>query len=417
MSIKILHINTYDALGGAARAARRIFQSQRAAGINCEMMVLHKSGSDPFIKTPQSLTPQKNLQVVHHLLQSYRLQKYSRNTILHSFGDASAGIVDEINNGDSDIVHLHWISGMLSVDDIAKITKPIVWTLHDMWAFCGSEHICFDEQSYFYSPPSVLRSVNDEKLIADLSKKTWLEKCEKWKNAEFSVVAPSSWLAHQARRSYLFKNSSVQIIPYPLDADTAWTPSENRSVVRNKLKITDDRKIILFVAKNPLNDLNKGWDLALQALQKVMQEGSIHFDLVVVGQDDGIRAVTPFTSHWVGSVNNDTELAEWYSAADVLLVPSRVEAFSQVTAEAQSCALPVVGFSIGGIPDIVIHRQTGYVARAYDTDDFADGILWVLSDNERRKTLSVSARKNIVEKFSPGFVSDRYMELYSSIKP
>jgi glycosyltransferase involved in cell wall biosynthesis len=97
------------------------------------------------------------------------------------------------------------------------------------------------------------------------------------------------------------------------------------------------------------------------------------------------------------------------------VVPSRSEAFSQVTLEAQACGLPSVGFDIGGISDIIIHQQTGWISKAYDTIDFASGIKWILEDDDRHSILSENARNNVVKKFSPDVIAQQYFNLYNEI--
>ena len=92
---------------------------------------------------------------------------------MQSYGEASAGAVNEINSDESLIIHLHWICNFLSIEDIANIKKPIVWTLHDMWPFCGSEHYSFDAEDYFYNSPTS----QDTK---DPNREIWLKKIKRY---------------------------------------------------------------------------------------------------------------------------------------------------------------------------------------------------------------------------------------------
>ena len=108
-------------------------------------------------------------------------------------------------------------------------------------------------------------------------------------------------------------------------------------------------------------------------------------------------------------------MIDLYSAVDLLVVPSRFEAFSQVTLEAQSCGLPVVGFNIGGIPDILIHKKTGWISATFDLIDFSKGINWILKEEGRSEKLGLNGRKNVIKKFSSERVSKQYYDLYQKV--
>ena len=403
---KILHISTYDEFGGAARAAQRIYQSLKTQSFRLEMLTLHKSSNDDSIKKPQQVDTKTNLKLIHGLLESYRIQKASPNNVLHSYGEVSAGIVNEINADEANIVHLHWICNFLSIEDIAKIEKPIVWTLHDMWPFSGSEHCSFDPEAYFYKHSSGTTS-------NDLPYQTWLKKLDFWKQQKFTVVAPSRGLANFAKQSILFEHSPISVIPHPINVNF-WSP-QSKNVARAHFNFSDNKKKILFIAKNPVNDMNKGWDLLQKSLFTLYQSGTIDFELIVVGHEGVADVTLPYTVHWLGDINNDQMLVWLYSSAHLLVVPSRAEAFSQVCLEAQACGLPAVGFDIGGLPDIINHEKTGWISKAYDTSDFSSGMQWVLEDEDLRKTMAINARKNVLEKFSPEVVAKQYLQLYDSI--
>ena len=403
---KILHLNTYDELGGAGRAVQRIYRSLKTHPLRCEMITLHKTVNDSSIRTPKDIDAKIKLKLVHELLSSYRSQKDASNNILESYGEASAGILDEINGDDAKIVHLHWICNMLSIEDIGKINKQIVWTLHDMWPFSGSEHYTNDPNAYFYSH-------SNSAPLNDVSYKTWIKKINLWKDKKFTIVAPSRWLASLAKKSTLFGNSAMYVIPHPIDIQ-CWQPqSQLNAIIEFNFKT--NKKKILFIAQDPFNDFNKGWDLLQSALLSLQHDHNVDFELVIVGNEGAIDIEFPFTVNLLGHIKNDQKLALLYSTVDLLVVPSRSEAFSQVTLEAQACGLPAIGFDIGGIPDIIIHQQTGWISKAYDTIDFALGIKWIMEDDHRRSMLSENAKNNVVKKFSPDVIAQQYFNLYNDI--
>ncbi|MFD3394310.1 glycosyltransferase [Aquirufa sp. OSTEICH-129V] len=400
--LEVLHIATYESLGGAARATKRVYLGLQKAPIICHMFTMLKSSDDESIQVVQPKDPRAQLKYIHALLQSNQKQKLNQNVVLESGGDVSAGIVDEINEHPAPIVHLHWINNLLSISDIGKINKPIVWTLHDMWPFSGREHLSYDPDAYFYKDSTKVSSEDTLRL-----------KIENWAHKNFKIVAPSHWLANCAKRSILFNQCDVSVIPCPID-HVLWSPQNTHSS-RLEFNFDHAKHQILFLGQNLINDTNKGWDLLQAALAILSQGRDIEFELVVVGHSGEILVDCPYKIHSLGEISDDEILIQLYSTVDLLVVPSRFEAFSQVTLEAQSCGLPVIGFDIGGIPDILIHKKTGWISPAYDLIDFAEGIHWILSVDGRAEQLGKGGRTHAIENFSSERVAQLYMDLYQQV--
>jgi glycosyltransferase involved in cell wall biosynthesis len=405
--LEVLHLATYESFGGAARASKRIYHALMERPIVCSMFTMLKTSKDESILAVQPKNTNAQLKYIHELLKSNRTQKLGKNVILESYGETSAGIVDKINAHQATIVHLHWINNLLSIEDIGKINKPIVWTLHDMWPFSGSEHLSYDTNAFFYGDSTKINS------FVNQSVKTFRLKQEYWCQQRFTLVAPSNWLAECARRSILFNDCDISVIPCPIDY-TFWSPkNQPNSCVRFNFDI--NKKQILFLGQNLINDSNKGWDLLQEVLLRFFRSSDIEFELVVVGHDGEIFSNCPYKIHSVGEISDDEILVDLYSAVDLLVVPSRFEAFSQVTLEAQSCGLPVVGFNIGGILDILIHKKTGWISAAFDLIDFSEGINWILKEEGRSEKLGLNGRKNIIKTFSSERVSQQYHDLYQKV--
>jgi glycosyltransferase involved in cell wall biosynthesis len=151
------------------------------------------------------------------------------------------------------------------------------------------------------------------------------------------------------------------------------------------------------------------------SLLEVYQNEKVEFELILVGHTGTFNHELPFEVHSLGFVNNEEQLVNLYAAVHLLVVPSRLEAFSQVTCEAHACGLPVVAYDIGGVPDIISHQQSGWLAKPYDATDFANGIEWVLENEEFRVDLGAYGRQKVLSNFSSEVVAEKYMELYDSI--
>lgn len=406
-ALEILHLATYESFGGAARATKRIYHALKAQPILCHMFTMLKTSEDESILVVQPKDPHAQLKYIHALLNSIQKQKLGQSKILESYGDISAGIVDEINAHQAPLIHLHWISNLLSIEDIGRINKPIIWTLHDMWPFIGSEHYTHDLDAFFHQHPSQVHP-NDNQSI-----QTFKQKHESWQNQKFTLVSPSHWLAEYAKRSILFSSSNICVIPYPVD-HIFWSP-QNPLQLKRSFKFDRNKKQILFIGPNLIVDDRKGWDLLKDVLSIFYHHSKIEFELVVVGHTGELKYDCPYTIHSLGEIADDDILVDLFSSVDLLVVPSKSEAFSQVTLEAQSCGLPVVGFNIGGIPDILIHKKTGWISAAFDLVDFSKGIEWILNMEGRSEKLGLEGRKNVTEKFSSERVSRLYYDLYQQI--
>lgn len=408
--MKILHLNKSDINGGAARAAYRIHHALKKSNIDSCMKVDHKSSGDWTVQKSHGLTLELRVKINQLLSKIIGLLLKTNNPIIHSLSLFSAGKVAEINNSDMDIVHLHWVQGeMLSIVEISKIKKPIVWTLHDMWAFCGAEHYTFDER-YMSAYSKNNRSSYEQGV--DINRWIWSRKKKYWKEP-IHIVTPSHWLAECVKQSALMRDWPVSVIPNAINTDS-WLPID-KIEARRLLNLPSNKKLLLFGAMGGENDPRKGFDLLLIALQQ-LKKNRIDIELIVFGQ---LEPEKPFdlglSVHYMGYVHDDVSLRLLYSAADIMLIPSRQDNLPNTGVESLACGTPVVAFNICGLPDIVKHMQTGYLAEAFKVDDFVKGILWILEDEERQEYLSQNARQYAVNTFSSLKVAEKYKAVYESI--
>jgi glycosyltransferase involved in cell wall biosynthesis len=408
---KILHLSTYDDFGGAARAAFRILESQIENGIDSMMLTLVKKSKHAHISTPVHSDIKIKLKLVHDYLDYYRNYSAEKNKNLFSDGNISAGLIDEINSSDCNIVHLHWISYMLSIEDIGKINKPVVWTLHDMWPFCGREHYMEENDLQIYMNNKIEVQNHNQNINVD----TWKRKLKYWNSEKFSIVCPSKWLAELSKKSTLFKPSKTYVIPYPVDTNY-WKPYL-REAARRSLGLPLQKKLILFSAQNALSNKIKGWELLLISLKTFdKQYPNTSIELIIIGDEKNEEANScPYKIHWLGKINDDNELLKIYASSDVAVVPSKMEAFSQVTVEAQSCGIPVIAFNVSGPSEIVLHKKTGWLAQPFDTNDFAEGIYWCIEDDSKWLQLSKEARAKTIERYSPPVIAEMYRVVYKNI--
>ncbi|GAB3768850.1 hypothetical protein GCM10028796_33050 [Ramlibacter monticola] len=222
-------------------------------------------------------------------------------------------------------------------------------------------------------------------------------------------------MADRVAESALFAGWPVRVIPNALDANV-YKPVDS-ALAREIAGIPNDDWVILYCALGGGSDPNKGFDLLSEALHQLVQKHpSRKIRLICVGQSEPQQAGGfPCPVEWMGHLSDDIAMALVYSAADVVVVPSRQESFSQTAAEAQACGVPVVAFRIGGLKDVISHAESGYLAEPFDATDFAHGLGWVLGDPTRRRTLGMSARRRAIEKFSYPVVAALHADLYEQV--
>jgi glycosyltransferase involved in cell wall biosynthesis len=319
-------------------------------------------------------------------------------------------ILKSINKINPDIVHLHWINnGTLKIEHLSQIKAPIVWSLHDMWAFTGGCH--YDENCDKYKKNCGSCKVLGSNRENDLSRKIWQRKQKTYaKLKNITIVGLSSWLNSCSQESSLLKDKNHINIPNPIDT-SIFKPS-NKSKARKIWNLPTDKKLILFGAMGATSDPRKGFEELCKALQLLDLQ---NIELVIFGSN---KPKNPpklkFKTHYVGKVNKDMDLASLYNSADVMLAPSLQEAFGQTASEAMACNVPVVAFKTTGLMDIINHRQNGYLAKAFCTTDLKNGIEWVLN-NKNYEEVCKDAREKIVRLFDSKVVAKKYINLYKQI--
>lgn len=413
--MRVTHVNYSDSSGGAARAAYRIHRSLLAAGVDSSMRVLDRRSNDPTVHDGQPLGNMALSRRVQRRLAGMQLSRFNTdNPILHSQAWPASGLGDELNIGSSDIINLHWLGfGTLSIEEIGRLKRPVVWTLHDMWAFCGAEHLSRDAPDSRFRVGYSKENAPVTERHWDLNRLVWRRKQQSWRNA-MSVVCPSTWLANCARESKLMSGWPITTIPNPINLKR-WFPVD-KQLARRFLGLPQDAQFILLGAEGGLSAPHKGADLGIEALNQLWGQGESSFRLLVFGQLRGSGyAHLRMPVDFLGPIRDDIRMVMAYCAADVFVAPSRQDTLPNTAVEAQACGTPVVAFDVGGLPEIVIHRESGWLAKAFDTSDLAAGIKWVLEDTVRHAKLSERAQRNASERFSEQTVARRYMDWYSQV--
>lgn len=314
----------------------------------------------------------------------------------------------------ADIYHLHWINRAIDLTGFVKALparRPLVWTLHDMNPFTGGCHYSLGCEKYMDGCGAcpLLGSSDEQDVSAEIlaRKKNALDQL----SVETTrIIAPSRWLKKCAERSALLGRFEVTLLPNGVDCNV-FRPRP-QEVVRDELGLPANDAIVLFVADSGANH-RKGFDLFMKAADGLRLDRPITF--VSVGAD--IPAFKDSSSHvGLGRVDGIESMAKIYAAADVFVTPVREENLATVVLEAMACGTPVVGFDVGGIPDMVRPGETGLLAPAGDVAALRAAIETVLADETLRERISLEARRVALEEYTAELQTERLVTLYNNLQ-
>lgn len=411
--MKVLLVSNYDIKGGAARASYRLHKGLQSTGVNSQILVGSKSSNDENVRLMPSKLGDK-FKGIRAKLNRLPLKVYPKlGQVIFSPQWVPDSLASEVAKINPDVINLHWVcEGYMQIETLPKFNKPIVWTLHDMWAFTGGCHYSENCDRYLDACGACpqLHSTKD----ADISRWIWQRKAQSWQNLDLTLVTPSNWLAECAKSSSLLKKYPVKVIANGLDAEV-YKPL-NRPQVRSSLNLPQNKHLVLFGAMQGTGDRWKGFPLLVPALQSLSKSGwQDKIELLVFGSSQPENPIdVGFKTHYLGRLEDDC-LAKVYAAADVMVVPSRYEAFGQTASEALACGTPVVAFDVTGLKDIVDRQHNGYLAQPYDSEDLARGIAWVLENPERHQKLCIHARQKAEKEFTLEIQSNRYLSVFNEV--
>ncbi len=401
--LNILHISYSLDIGGAARAAHRIHLSLIKSNVNSKILTI-KNRNNYLGKnyiSPKSLLDvdaigiKKIFQVIFQFFLGQRHQKISLNIFPSNFHKI-------INLSNIDIVNIHWIGNeTLSLKDLAKIKKPIVWTMHDMSPFKNIEHYDLN--------------IKRNKIYNKISKINFLRK-KKLYNKNFDFISVSRWLKNIASKSNLLKKKKIHIIGNTID--TSFWKSKNNLIIKKKLNIEKKKFIIGFGGLfNTKDNIIKGTDLLEDLLySNFFKDNKQDFLFAFFGngklrkfQKNGFEIIN------FGKLNSDKEILEYYNILDIFLNLSRREAFGQTVLEAQSCAIPCLAFKNTGASDIILNNKTGWLLDNYSIKNLEKIIRFAFIKRNKIKLMGKSARTNVIKKFDTKIISQKYLKVYKSI--
>jgi glycosyltransferase involved in cell wall biosynthesis len=418
--MNVVQINTYSSFGGAARAAHRLHSELLREGVGSSMLVENLDTPEPAVV---QFAPPTDL--VSRIRRRLRWDRIRREFRPYEAGRPAGSEVFTDDRGryvtdllaqlpSCDIANLHWVSRFVDYRSFFLSVPqriPVVWTLHDMNAFTGGCHYdsgCRRFADRCGACPQLGSQDSDDLSHRILERK--IDVFERVPRNRLHFVTPSRWLEEEVRKSHLGRMFAVSTIPNGLDLDV-FAPRDRRAA-RDVLGVPAEATILLFMAHD-LQSERKGHRLLTEALERVDGDRENLF-LLWMGRGEP-PADGRIPGKHLRHLDNDRMLSLVYSAADLYVIASRQDNLPNTVMEAMACGVPVVGFEIGGIPDMVRHGVNGLLAPPFDVGAFGARIMELVHDPARRAEMAANCRRISEQEFSLDLQARRYMALYQKL--
>ena len=424
--MKIVIVNSFDIKGGAARAAYRLHKGLVEIGENSRMLVCRKSSSDQnvHIAKPIPLIKEESQHLqffINNVIKSRYIQqnRSGLSNTLFTFPYPGLDISQTSLVRSADVVNLHWIDNFQSPITLRKLfdlKKPIVWTLHDEWAFTGGCHYSAGCLGYV-KDCSNCPQLKDN--LFNIPSVVLEDKLKLFVNTNLTIVTPSQWLSGCVKKSKLFKKFRIETVPNSLETDI-FIPIPKHTA-KQTLGITRQTTTILFVADIG-DEKRKGFKQFIEAItfcskdpkfQDLIMRGLVK--VICFGNPNKEMEMLPMDTASLGYIEDDKNMSEAYSAADIFVLPSLEDNLPNTILESMSCGTPVVAFDTGGMPDLVEDGITGRLVPFMDTKKMGEAILDLVLHPKKRVKMGIECRKKMESEFRLTVQAKNYISLYQDL--
>lgn len=395
--MKIAIVSSSDS-GGAGIAALRLHKALMSNGVDSYMLCLHKESNTPKVyeyKKPILTKVIDHLPFIPYKQNNYKKYYKALSECYEcvSFPEAIYDISKHPLIQGADIVNLHWVGSVLDYTRFFRnVSKPIVWTLHDMNPFMGIAHYCGDRDTN-------VQFAALEEQVRELKSKSICQ------HPNLSVVNLCQWMKSYSEKSKAFANRTHTIIPNSIDTNVF--SAYDKNIIRTELSLPLDKPILLFVSQS-VENRRKGFDLLQDALKKLHRDCVI---LVVGEANEVLKSID--NCIFVGTINDEHRMAMLYAAADAFILPSREDNLPNTMVEALCCGTPVISFSNGGMRDHIQTLTNGVLIEEMTSDALLEGIHLFLDNISAFNRDRISAEAHAV--FSPFVQAKRYMDFFLSV--
>lgn len=310
------------------------------------------------------------------------------------------------------IQNIHGAAWDIEVVEACLQIAPVVWTLHDMWAITGSCAYAFDCRKFESACDAACPQLGVyPTLPAGLIAESHRRRRALFEQAagRLALVAPSAWLAGEARK---MARGSVPIHTIAYGTPTGVYRPQNADQIRKLLNFENDGKPVLLVSAASLDDPRKGMRTLADALARL---NAREFRVLLLGATAKRLLPPGIDAHYLGPVSGDPFLAQVYNAADVLIHPAHADNQPLVVLESLACGRPVVALPSGGVPEMVVEGETGWLARDQSPQALADAITRAIATRGQWPDYSQRCRARAERDFDLESRARRYEELFDSM--
>ncbi len=421
--LKVTHLNTSDIQGGAAIAAYRLSEGLQKIGVESKMIVRYKQSDDISVfKVEPEEDSSLGGNYLSNVIQKEVIDNHRTdisNTLFYwPLVGQDVSEIPLIRS--SDVIHLHWISffqSLKTLERIADLNIPIVWTIYDQWPFTGGCHYsagCLKYQIECNHCPQIID-------YYDTTQEVFLKKRDVIRKMTPVVVTPSSWMADCVRHSAIMKDFQIEVIPNSVNPNVFYPT--RKSEARRLLGLDEQGYYLLFGADN-IEEKRKGYASLIKALeicksneafQGLMRNGNLRILSFGTPSSELDEYQIPVLS--LGYLPTEHKTALAYAAADIFILPSLEDNFPNTVLEAMSCGTPVLANSTGGIPELIDDGENGYLLPVGNYEALSERILQLLKNPRLIEKLGLAGRRKIVKNFTQEMQASRYLELYNQLVP
>lgn len=394
--MKVVQINATCGVGSTGKICTSI--SSILTKNNIENYILYSSGKSGY---PAGIRYMTDREVKMGALEARILGNFGFNSLM-----ATKRMVRKVRDLNPDIVHLHNIHSHncnLSIlfAYLRENKKKVIWTFHDCWAFTGScTYFSYVGCDKWKTKCSNCPKAHEFSWLLDTSSRLYERKKKLLSDISMTIVTPSRWLSELVRDSFL-RNCNLAIINNGIDTEI-FKPMQSGFRAEHSIARTD--KMILGVGFEW--GQRKGLDVFIELARRLPN----NYKIALVGTSEDVDKQLPQNVVSIHRTNNQVELAEIYSAADVFVNPTREDNYPTVNMEALACGTPVITFNTGGSPEM-LDDTCGIVVEREDIDGLVEAIQSVVE----KKTFSLEACLKKAEDFNQDICFQKYLDLYRRI--
>jgi glycosyltransferase involved in cell wall biosynthesis len=405
--MRVLMLSDQESGGGAAIATSRLAEALVGLGAEVIRVVGKPDGRRHPWKTEPLMTARERLAmtVMGKIAGGLRMWVV-RWATSHRLKALLARIQPDVVN----VHNLHSVGWGAELAALGARYAPTVWTLHDMWSFTGRCAYSYDCRRFISGCDGSCPTPGEYPSLdpAQIARAWKLRRQLFAQHADLVGVCPSDWLAQEARAG-LWAGHRVEVIPNGLPLDR-YVPL-NRGLARAALGINSAGPVLLAAAQT-LTERRKGGKIVIEAIEQIRNRP---FALMTLGHGHLPIASEGIDLFSLGHIDHERTLVLAYNAADLLLHAAPVDNLPNVVMEAIACGTPCVGFSVGGVPDMIRVGTTGWLAREVTAGSLAgvvDDALTAIQQGDERRS---SCRAVAEEEFDVQLQARRYASLFESL--